>query len=96
MEQHRRSSQQAEATTTADGVGVDVTGLGGTIAAGTYTLGQRSCNRRRSRPAAIGSSPSVECDGATVDVDAPNATATITLEPGAAATCVVTDTWVAE
>ena len=83
------------ATTTADGDAVDVSGLVGTLAPGTYTLRQDLAQLPADPTGGHWEFTGVECDGAPVTVDAPNGTATITLEPGAGATCTVTDTWVA-
>ena len=83
------------ATTTGDGDAVDVSGLVGTIAPGTYTLRQDLAQLPADPTGGHWEFTGVECAGAPVTVDAPNGTATITLEAGAAATCVVTDTWVA-
>ena len=50
----------------------------------------------RARRAGTGSSPASNATARRVTVDAPTGTATITLDPGASATCTVTDTWVAD
>src|SRR5262249_53966762 len=88
------TSRPGTATPTAAGAAVDVSGLDGDLAPGTYALRQDL-----TRLPAVPSNGSwkftnVECDGAAVTVDAATATATITLVPNAAPTCVVTDTFV--
>ena len=82
------------ATTTADGDAVDVRGLVGQAAPGTYTLRQDVAKLPTDPTGGHWEFTGVECDGAPVTVDAPNGTATITLAAGAGATCTVTDTWV--
>ena len=88
--------EQGVATTVADSDSVVVAGLGGDLAAGTYTVRQDLAQLPAEPAGGHWEFTGVECDGATATVDAPTATATITLEAGAAATCTVTDTWVAD
>ena len=87
--------QRGVATTTAEDTAFDIEGLGGELAPGTYTLREVLEQLPAEPSGGRWEFTSIECDGATVEVDAPNATATIALEPGAAPTCVVTDTFVA-
>jgi hypothetical protein len=87
--------RQGAATTTAEGAAVDVTGLEGDLAAGTYTLREDLAQLPAEPAGGSWEFTGVECDGAPVTVDAATATATITLDAGASPTCVVTDTFVA-
>ena len=84
------------ATTTGDGDAVDVRGLVGQAAPGTYTLRQDVAKLPTDPTGGHWEFTGVECDGAPVTVDAPNGTATITLAAGTGATCTVTDTWVVD
>ena len=88
--------QHGIVTTDAEGEAVDVAGLGGDLAAGTYTLRQDQAQLPAELAGGHWEFTGVECDGAPVTVDAPTGTATLTLDAGAAATCIVTNTWVAD
>src|SRR5262249_44707807 len=87
--------RQGTATTTAAGTAVDVSGLDDALAPGTYALRQ-DLTQLPSAPAGRSwKFSNVECDGARVTVASATATATITLDAGSAATCVMTNTFVA-
>ena len=83
-------------TTGADGEAVDVAGFGGDLAAGTYTVRQDLGQLPAEPAGGHWEFTGVECDGAPVSVDASTGSATLILDPGASATCTVTDTWVAD
>jgi uncharacterized repeat protein (TIGR01451 family) len=84
------------AATEAEESAVGVVGLAGELVAGDYTLQQDLAQLPAEPSGGHWEFTGVECEGAPATVDAPTATATITLDAGVAATCIVTETWVAD
>src|SRR5262245_44399408 len=89
------AAQQGSATTTSADEPATVIGLDVDLPAGTYVLQQALDNLPADANGAQWEFTGVECDGAPATVDATTGTATIRLDPGADATCTVTDTSIA-
>jgi uncharacterized repeat protein (TIGR01451 family) len=86
------ATEHGSATTKSTDAPVPVTGLDVDVPAGTYVLRQSLTQLPTAPSGGNWQFTGVDCTAAHVTVDVPTATATITLDAGAAATCVVTDT----